>query len=101
MLCQQSGECGVIHMTFVNTSKNKTLFAQKSYSNWAKKEIDRYLAQNKGDSIDAVEEFRSMMDSFACNAKTAEANFMFSVAYDVATDVLDGLIGDQNDSHIM
>lgn len=77
-------------MTSHNIKKNKALFAQGSYNRWAMKEIDKYIAQNKDRSIiEVLEEFRYKMDRFACNARTGEANFMFSVAYDVVTDMLD------------
>lgn len=69
--------------------KNKALFAQESYTRWAMKEIDDYLAQNNGGSIEILEEFRKNMDYFACNARTDHAKLMFSVAYDVATNLLD------------
>lgn len=80
-------------MTKHNVLKNRAILAQGSYCHWATEEIERYIAQNKGRPIiEVIEEFRHRMDCFACNAKTAEANFMFSVAYDVATDMLDEVI---------
>ena len=46
---------------------------------------------NYCNSIDLVEEFRAEMDQYACSAKTATANLIFSAAYDVATYVLEAL----------
>lgn len=65
-------------------------FAQQSYARWAMQEIIRYVGKNSNTPIYILmEEFRSKMDDAACEAKDPSKNFMFSVAYDVATDVLD------------
>lgn len=68
-------------------------FEYESYKYSGIDEIKLYLMKHKGeDPIQAVENFRYMMDEFACKATTSSANFMFSVYYDVATDVLDVLL---------
>lgn len=68
-------------------------FMFESYRNWAFKELMEYLAKNRSYGYQpATEKFRETMDEFACAAKTPEADFMFSTAYDVATDVLDFFI---------
>lgn len=68
-------------------------FEYESYKCSGIDEIKLYLMRHKGeDPIMTVERFRHMMDDFACEAKTSSANFMFSVYYDVATDVLDVLL---------
>lgn len=68
----------------------KVVFAQQSYTKWATREIERYVAQNKGRPIvEVLEEYCHKMDAFACQARTDEAKLMFSVAYDVGMDVLD------------
>lgn len=72
----------------------KPEFNYESYRHSAIIEIIDILINYKHiNPITLVEEFRDMMDDFACNAKTVSANFMFSVYYDVATDILDVLIG--------
>lgn len=69
-------------------------FEYKSYQCSALEEIERYLTKhNKEDPIEMLEEFRYQMDCFACETKNPTANFMFSVYYDVATDVMDTLLG--------
>lgn len=69
-------------------------FEYDSYKRSAINEIKMYLMSNDSKNpIIAVEEFRHMMDVFACETKDGNSNFMFSVYYDVATDVLDLLCG--------
>lgn len=71
----------------------KARFMLSSYSTWALHELKLYAMKNtKEDPITCVENFRSMMDKLACEAKTSEANFMYSTCYDVATDVLDMML---------
>lgn len=68
-------------------------FQEASYKRWAAREIRDYLDRHrKHEPINAVEEFRYSMDQFACSTKNPRKNFMFSVAYDVATDILDMLL---------
>lgn len=73
--------------------QKKIEFYYQSYSSSAIKEIKFYLMEHKNeDAINAIENFRYLMDCFACEARNGSANFMFSVYYDVATDVLDVLL---------
>lgn len=73
--------------------KDSLKFREKSYQNWAalelRKRLDKYRSH---DPIELVEDFRHDMSDLACYAKTSKDNFMFSVAYDVATDILDMLL---------
>ena len=73
-----------------------------SYRRWAIKDLietiendiyfERHLKNTGIDPIYFMERYREKMDSFACLAKTEKTNLIFSVAYDLATDVLDELI---------
>lgn len=82
----------------------RVIFIQRSYAHSAIKEIKRCLMganeyseiryKNK-DPFDLIEDFRKMVDYFAGNTKNGDTKFMFSVYYDVATDVLDILINEQ------
>lgn len=70
-------------------------FEYQSYNYSAINEIRDYLTEHKNeDPIKAIEDFRYQMDCFACESRTGVANFMFSIYYDVATDVLDELLGE-------
>lgn len=65
-------------------------FKQHSYTKWAHREILDYIYAHKELSkMEAIEQFRRMMSDMACNAKSSDANFMFSVAYDTASYILD------------
>lgn len=71
-------------------------FEHQSYARSAMDEIRFYLMEHENENpITAVENFRYMVDCFACETKNGGANFMFSVYYDVASDVLDVLLGMQ------
>lgn len=73
---------------------NRTEFIYDSLSNAGVKEIKLYLlAHSDKNPISAVEDFIHQVDTFACNAKTGDANFMFSVYYDVGMHILDLLLG--------
>ena len=73
--------------------QKKMFFEYQSYKRSAIKEIEMYLIDHKDeDPIDVLEGFRRLMDNFSCRAPTGEGSFMFSVYYDVATDVLDKMI---------
>ena len=65
-----------------------------SYNRWALSELRRYVESHEEDSLfHAIDDFRTRMDQFCCRAKVgSEANYMFSVAYDVASYALDRLI---------
>lgn len=68
-------------------------FDYQSYIYSAMNEIKFYLMEHDDQNpISVMEDFRHLVDCFACDAKTAEQNFMFSVYYDVASDVLDMLL---------
>ena len=76
--------------------RKRAEFEQQSYARSAMNEICFYLMEHENENpITAVENFRYMVDAFACETKNGEANFMFSVYYDVASDVLDVLLGMQ------
>ena len=69
-------------------------FEYQSYKRSAMDEIKFYLMEHENeDPVSAVEEFRYMMNRFACETKNGGVNFMFSIYYDVATDILDVLLG--------
>lgn len=73
--------------------RKKIDFECQSYKRSAIDEIRFYLSEHENeDPILAIEDFRYMVDVFACDAKNGSANFMFSVYYDVATDILDTLL---------
>ena len=66
----------------------KELFAQQVYTIWAAKEIYFLLSENDIYPPEVVvEEFANKMSDYA--SKRKETNFMFSIAYDTAIDILD------------
>lgn len=77
--------------------QKRDLFSQQSYAKSAMDEIIMYLIQHENENpIDALDDFRRMMNEFCRNAKNEfEVNrcYIFSVYHDVATDVLDVLLG--------
>lgn len=67
-------------------------FEYNSYSRWALNELRQYIIKNRNkDPIDSLNEFKYKMDQFACQSKS-EANFIFSVAYDITVFVIDELM---------
>lgn len=69
----------------------KNMFNQRVYSRWAANEVLGYVKFRKDiPPVQAVEEFMSKMDKFACS--NPKNSYIFSVAYDVAADILDLLI---------
>jgi hypothetical protein len=63
------------------------IFRQESYALWAAYEILRRIASHPGiRPIDVVDDFRMEMDRLAC--LNTHTSWMFSVAYDVADDIL-------------
>lgn len=61
-----------------------------TYQRWAAEEFVLYLQQSESeDLIFAAEQFAKMMDDFAC--KDHKEHMMFSVAYDVAMELIDYL----------
>lgn len=72
---------------------DSTKFAYRSYQKWALDEIRLYLLiRSDQNPIERIEDFRYQMDVAATRATTDSCNFMFSIAYDVASDVLDVLL---------
>ncbi len=73
--------------------KKKIQFEMESYGHSAINEIKyQLLIHQNEDPISVLEQFRHQMDCFACKTKNGDTNFMFSVYYDVATDVIDCLL---------
>ena len=69
----------------------KNWFKQKSYSRWAVNELIRSIKESKTvPPILVVEDFIRKMDAFS--VRNTKASFMFSVAHDVAENILDILI---------
>lgn len=70
-----------------------SVFYLYSYSIWALKELKEYVMQHychgTRDIQYYIEEFRDMMDDFACISKTEVTKHMFSLAYDEVTNFLD------------
>lgn len=78
----------------ITYNKKRAYFECESYQHSAIGEIRRYLMDhNKEDPIKVVDDFCYMVDDFACKTKNSTASFMFSVYYDVATDIMDALLG--------
>lgn len=69
-------------------------FTQASYSRWAAEEIIIYILSHVNlTPIEAVEEFRDLMEDYATRDRYDKQNsYIFSVAYDVATDIYDILL---------
>ena len=73
-----------------NYHQKKNEFERLSYQRSAIDEIKLYLMEHENeDPIEMIEKFRKEMDDVSCRSKC----IMFSVYYDVATDVLDVLLG--------
>lgn len=69
----------------------KGLFERRSYQKWAVDEILRSIDNSKHVSpIVVVEDFIRKMEAFS--HKNSKANLIFSVARDVAADILDMLL---------
>lgn len=66
-------------------------FEQRSYQRWAVDEILKNIEESKfTPPVLVVEDFIRKMDDFSC--KNKKAGIIFSVARDVAIDILDVLI---------
>lgn len=77
-----------------NYNKKRKDFDKMSFQRTAMDEIRFYLMEHASENpVDTIEKFRRMMDEFSCRPKSDDTSFMFSVYYDVATDVLDVLLG--------
>lgn len=73
--------------------QKRAYFEYQSFKSSAIEELMMYLIRHKNKNpIDAIEDFRYQMDCFACKTRNGIANFIFSVYYDVVTDVLDQLL---------
>lgn len=69
---------------------NKKIFYYVSYMNSALDEIKAFILKHRDQNIvSTMEDFRSLMDDYACEARTPSQNFIFSIYYDVATNILD------------
>lgn len=77
------------------TSYRKSVdFAFTSYSISAYKDILDHIEQRRNESpLTVVEEYRNRMDMYACSR--SDGSYLFSVAYDVATGILDDLIAEE------
>lgn len=74
--------------------KKRVDFDYQSLKRSAVDEIKFYLMEHEDQNpIDVIEEFRYVVDHLACNAQNGTKNFMFSIYYDVATDILDIVVG--------
>lgn len=71
----------------------REVFDLYSYSIWSLQELKDYVMCHYCHGIYDIqyyiEEFRDMMDKFACSANTEITNYMFSLAYDEVTNFLD------------
>lgn len=69
-------------------------YMYKMYAREAIEAVEDYVKKHRknGSIIDVVEEFRYFADGFACSARKPKQNFAWSIAYDVASDVLDNLL---------
>lgn len=78
---------------FKDFAKSKRInFEYRSYSRWALNEIRQYIIKYRNkDPIEVLGEFKYKMDQFACESKS-EANFIFSIAYDITELVIDELL---------
>ena len=63
----------------------------RSYANWARKEIVKFIKEHPGESpTDLLEIFVGNMNRYSCmNPKTS---MIFSIAHDIALDILDELL---------
>lgn len=78
-----------------DNSVSRDVYNQRVFGNWAAMEIRDYIDKHRDwDPLMAVEEFRYAMDNFASSSTKSKNNFMFSVACDVATDILDMLLSE-------
>ena len=67
---------------------NRATFVQASYQKWAAKEFMDYITNRDADEdlYFSAEKFAKMMNKFSL---TKRNSWMFSIAYDVAMDLLD------------
>lgn len=71
-------------------------FYYRSYCRWALDELENYIWKNKNSKNDVLyllESYRKKMDDWSSLPnKDAETCWMFSIAYDIVTDVIDQVI---------
>ena len=68
------------------------VFLQESYTRWAAEELLKDILENESvDPVIVVESFRKKVDRYS--TMNTNTSYMFSVAYDVATNILDILLG--------
>lgn len=78
---------------FKEYGMDKDLYKEREYKYQAANDILNYLNNHRDwEPLNAIEEFRYTMDTLATATKSSKKNYMFSVAYDVATDILDMLL---------
>lgn len=66
----------------------KQVFLQETYSRWAAEEILKCIRENETTPpITVVEEFKDRMDHYSL--MNPNSSYIFSVAYDIAMDILD------------
>lgn len=68
-------------------------FQIATYEHWALCEIAAEITNRENISpMEILEQFRSKVDRYCCDAKTDTQRIIFATAYDVATDLLDYFI---------
>lgn len=68
-------------------------FLNMSYSRCAIEELIDYILEHPEQNIiESIEVFRKTMDDYCCKACGEESKMIFSIAYDVSTNVLDYLL---------
>ena len=78
----------ITDMPEANRKCKKHIFLQRTYSRWAAEEILECIQENESTpAIIVVENFRDRMNRYSL--LTSNSSYIFSVAYDIATDILD------------
>ena len=65
----------------------KNTFEIRAYQLWAAKEFYNYIYRNGPCVIESGHQFVEMVDDFSC--KDVASSWIFSIAYDVAVEMLD------------
>lgn len=74
-------------------SIDRSVFYQKSVSNWAVKELIDYILECPDPPILAIMDFKDQMETFSCYGKKhRDSTRVFSIASDVSKDILDFVI---------
>ena len=89
-----------LNYSYPNAKMNIKNFRQSSYNRWALSELHYYTDMHCDQSLEhSINDFRNMMDEFCCSSRAGtEANYMFSVAYDVASYAMDCLLAQNGGS---